>query len=69
MKTWTKRKLTYHGDIAVEVSISIYGHGNLMPCELKNAGDNMADRVMIAMSETRSVRAPLSRIKVQRNAK
>lgn len=69
-KTWTKRKLTYYGDTTAQVTIEIFSSdGELMPCELKHCGDSLADKVMVALSETPNIRAPLSRIKVQHNVK
>ena len=61
-----KRELTIYGSPTVIVTVAVYGHDTLMPEETRAAADDLTDRVMLALSETRYVKASLSRIDVKR---
>jgi hypothetical protein len=66
MKNWTKRRIVYYGEQSVQIEISVFGYDTLMPKELKQLGDHLADEAMKSIHDAPFLDAPLSRMKIER---
>lgn len=65
----TRRKVSFYGgqdEPSIDIDIRVYGQRKLMQSEVDEAGDILADRAMLAISDCKYIRAPLSRIKAER---